>query len=208
MVRLTGPTLGGQASGSLADALTFSKSKGRNYVKFKASPKQPNTNPQIAIKAALAGLSNAWTTLAAAAQQTWQSEATRLEISPFNAYLKWNLHRFRSKLPPASEFPSGTDVAAALWNAPTPTKTYNTIRLDWNVMFAYNLWLIVIAKRSGPGDLWSWFNLVALVNQEGPGTGHAVNRNPITGLNEYRFYLASYEKHFTTIQHKVQVTWP
>lgn len=208
MVRLLGPTLGGQASGSLADTITFSKSKRQAYAKMKASPRQPNTASQIAMKAALKGLSAGWKNIGSAAQATWLAEGNRLNISPFNAYLQYNLAQFRRGLPPTAYIMPGYFMCSATWAAPTYTKLFKTVRFTWNITARSNLWYVVIAKRFGPGDLWSWFNLASLTEQRSTGTRTFLDRHPTTGTTEYRFYLASLKRWYSTIEHKVSVTFP
>ncbi len=106
MVKLTGPALGQAASGSLAGALTFSQSKGRHYVKSFKKPKQPNTKPQMAMRAAMTFLSQQWGIFSQPYKDTWNGPAAYAGISPFNAFQRENLTRIRNLLGPTVAYPA------------------------------------------------------------------------------------------------------
>lgn len=208
MVRLTGPTLAGQASGSLANTLTFSTSKGRAYLKMKASPKQTNTPAQLAIKAFLSGISHAWTDLPEYFQSLWKPQAAQLGISPANAFNRWNTKQLRSKLPPCSGWPPASMPCTATWAQPTATKLGKTIRIDWDCTSVTFLWFILITKRTGPGCEWNWNEVVALFHNTTTGPRTWIDRHPVDGINKYRFYLVSLYQYFSEMEYDLEINWP
>lgn len=106
VVKLTGPGLGQKATGSLAGQLTFSDWKGKAYLKKHAKPKQPRTAPQVSMRAMMTFLSQQWSAIAPADQATWNDLAAQTVISPFNAYQKTNLQRWRNYEPPTKAYPA------------------------------------------------------------------------------------------------------
>lgn len=105
MVKLKGPGLGHGATGSLGDALIFSSSKGRPYVKKHARPKQPRTHGQMAMRAWMKFFSEQWAGIAAPLQDTWKERATRTNVSPFNAYQSFNLKQIADFKAPTMSWP-------------------------------------------------------------------------------------------------------
>lgn len=59
MAKVTGPLLSLDASGSVADTMTFSKWKGRNYVRQRVTPSNPKTADQLAVRSILGTLAKA-----------------------------------------------------------------------------------------------------------------------------------------------------
>lgn len=106
MVKLTGPGLSTDASGSLADQLTFSSWKGKSYLKKHRKPKQPRAKGQVAMRAMMGFLSAAWAALSSADKATWTDLANRTNIPPFNAYQAENLKRWRSGRQPSQAYPA------------------------------------------------------------------------------------------------------
>ena len=106
MVKLRGPGLSAAASGSLGDALTFSTSKGRAYVKHKPTPAQPQSGNQVSMRAMMRYLSQQWQNLTAGNQATWADAYPDPSLSLYNAFIKHNLNRWRSLKAPSKEYPT------------------------------------------------------------------------------------------------------
>jgi len=96
------------ASGSLADTLTFSVWKGRAYARQLVIPSNPGADKQLSVRAMMKWLSQNWSTLAGADQLTWEDLAEAEVISPFNAYIKNGLARWRNFLGPSEFYPPAT----------------------------------------------------------------------------------------------------
>jgi hypothetical protein len=110
MVLVTGPAMSLDASGSLAGTLVFSKWMGRNYARQLVKPKNPKTAMQTAIRAMMRALSQDWKNLSAEAQANWADMAKANSYSPFNAYISFNMLRWRMYAGPTinPEYTSGS----------------------------------------------------------------------------------------------------
>lgn len=98
MVKVQAPAISLDASGSLAGALVFSKWKGRNYVRSLVKPANPQSGGQTGVRAAFKFLSQEWAGLGTTEKATWDDLAEQLVVSPFNAYMRFNLLRNRNFL--------------------------------------------------------------------------------------------------------------
>lgn len=120
MVRLKGPGLAAEAAGSLGRSLIFSKCKGRAYAKKWASPHNPDTEPQRAMRALTKFLLWRWGDLSDADKATWLQLAEPQELPPYNAFLAHNLARWRNWLAPTDAYPAtmtGTTGLYTYWSA-------------------------------------------------------------------------------------------
>ena len=122
MVKVNGPMFSLDASGTLADAITFSKWKGRPYVRERVIPSNPKSGAQTGRRAMFKFLTQFWQLQNTAAKATWQTIADQIIASPFNAYLKDNMEYWHNFLPPSQEAPraaAGTPsdnvLTAAAW---------------------------------------------------------------------------------------------
>ena len=96
MAKVTGPLLSLDASGTVADVLTFSRWKGRNYVRQRVIPSNPNTPDQIAIRDLIRDASIAWKSGATvggvaintAYKTAYNEAASPFSISGFNLFIK------------------------------------------------------------------------------------------------------------------------
>ena len=121
MVKLNGPLFSMDARGKLADALVFSIWKGRNYARALVTPSNPQSGPQTGMRSMMKFLSQEWTNLDAAEKADWLTRAQQTVISNFNAYVSFNMLRWRSYLNPSKLTPA-TETGTAP-DAPTTTPT-------------------------------------------------------------------------------------
>lgn len=163
MVRLYGPLMSMDASGTVANAVTFSKWKGRNYARQRVVPANPNSAPQQSVRAMMKALSQAWTGLTAGNKATWQDRADQTIISTFNAFCSYNLSRWRSFKAPSKEDPA-TEVGAAP-SAPTTTVTAGVRELQLSIADGATPpdWFWLIFRSTVSGFTPSFSNLVHVV---------------------------------------------
>lgn len=96
MAKVTGPLLSLSASGTVADTMTFSRWKGRAYVRQRVIPTYSNTTGQSKIRDLMTDLSVAWKTNATvgavvinpAYKLAYNTAASGLGISGFNLFAK------------------------------------------------------------------------------------------------------------------------
>lgn len=115
MARTWSPLLSLDASGTVADAITFSKWKGRNYVRTRVTPANPQSPGQFGMREMMKFLSQHWGSMSASDKSDWEEDAQNAAISPFNAYVKYNLARWRDGLGPKTR------------HSPTPSTITNHI---------------------------------------------------------------------------------
>jgi hypothetical protein len=144
MVRVQAPALSLEASGTIAGALTFSKWKGRPYVRERVDPSNPKSGGQVGVRSMLSFLAKQWASISSANQTTWEDRADAKVISEFNAYVGYNVFRFRDFLAPTQHDPEdtadtpatpGAGSATAGVRSITVTQAITTAADGWGVMF-------------------------------------------------------------------------
>lgn len=122
MARTTGPLFSLDASGSVGGALTFSRWKGRSYVRRLVIPSNPKSGAQVGRRAMLSWISKAWAALSTGEKAGWQTLAEEINCAPFNAYVKYNMEAWHNFLmptqtPPAARAgtPSDRAISVCAW---------------------------------------------------------------------------------------------
>lgn len=113
MVKVQAPALSMAASGKLGGAIVFASWKGRPYVRELVRPSNPKSGPQIGVRAMMKFLSQQWAGLSTADKEDWLTRAAATTISNFNAYVAYNMSRWRSFLAPSKTDPA-TEASTAL----------------------------------------------------------------------------------------------
>lgn len=117
MAIVQGPAMSLAASGKLADAIVFSRWKGRAYVRQLVTPANPKSGAQTGFRSSMKFLAQNWTNLSASEQATWLSRANDMIVSEFNAFTSYNQKRWRNFLTPSKEDPAAEASTPA--TAPT-----------------------------------------------------------------------------------------
>lgn len=122
MVKVNAPMMSLDATGTLGNAITFSKWKGRNYVRERVIPANPKSGAQVGRRAMMRFITQNWNALSAAAKASWQDLADQLVVSTFNAYCSWNMQYWHNFLAPFQNSadtragtPSDNALTAAVW---------------------------------------------------------------------------------------------
>lgn len=159
MVRCKGPAIARDASGSLAETLTFSKWKGVSYLKQHRKPKQPRTPAQISMRVMLNFLSNRWNAIAQADKATWDALAAAGNVSAFNAYQGHNLTRWRNFQMPTQAYPAAETGTHITVSGATFTGHVRSIVIRLNVTNCRDNWCLLWHLLSNPADLGTWDNV-------------------------------------------------
>lgn len=117
MVKVSGPLMSFDASGSLAKTAVFSKWKGRNYVRKLVIPTNPKSALQVSVRGMMRFLAQMWQGIGATPQGSWEFLADAAQVSPFNAYVGRNASRWREFQAPSQTYPAaetGTQPVATL----------------------------------------------------------------------------------------------
>jgi hypothetical protein len=96
MAKVTGPLLSLDASGSVANTMTFSRWKGRNYVRQRVIPTYTNSATQAKIRQLISDASIAWksndtvgaVTIDSAYKTAYEVAAAGQAISGFNLFMR------------------------------------------------------------------------------------------------------------------------
>lgn len=96
MAKVTGPLLSLDASGSIASTMTFSRWKGRNYVRQRVIPTYSNTTLQANVRDLVRDASLAWkagatvgaVVINAAYKLAYDTAAASQAISGFNLFIR------------------------------------------------------------------------------------------------------------------------
>lgn len=114
-MKVTAPLMSLDASGTLGKAFVASKWKGRNYMRRHVVPSNPRSAGQTANRAMIAFLSQYWHLMTALNQAEWNALAAQGNFSPFNAFVRYNMNRWKQYTMP---FETPVSVSAAP-SAPT-----------------------------------------------------------------------------------------
>jgi len=117
MATVKGPLFSIDASGTVGGAIVYSTWKGRSYVRSHAVPANPRTAGQLSVRAMMQFLTQFWASLSAVQQATWETRAAVTNISPFNAYIQYNMLRWGTDQVPGQTDPAEAgDVAGVIDN--------------------------------------------------------------------------------------------
>jgi hypothetical protein len=106
MARTTAPLFSLDASGTIANAIVFSKWRGRQYVRRHSVPKNPRTPAQMGIRAMMKFLGQIYQTYKAEIDSGYAEPAAAANVSPFNSYVAYNLRRWRQMQGPTYRYPA------------------------------------------------------------------------------------------------------
>jgi hypothetical protein len=163
MARTTGPLLSLDASGSTAGAITFSKSKGRNYVRQLVIPNNPKSAKQVGVRAMMKYLAQLWPTIAADAKASWADLAAAKNLNPFNAFTAQNLARWQKNKAPTHAYPA-TELKEC-WgiNQLTITKYQNYAEITISLVLDPNRSAIAIYYDPEEMPKLNWAQAIAIV---------------------------------------------
>lgn len=142
MVKVNGPMMSFDASGTLAKTATFSKWKGRNYVRSRVIPANPQSAAQVSMRSMMKFLSQIWAGLTAGNKATWDTLAAADAVSPFNSFIGANMARWNSFKGPTKETPAAE--AGAGGAAPTTTPTAGVKEITLSI------------ADGAPAPAWGW----------------------------------------------------
>jgi len=154
MVKIYGPMFSLDASGTLADAVTFSKWKGRPYVRERVIPSNPKSGAQVGRRAMFTFLTQEWDAFGTDDKATWKDLAEQLVASNFNAYVATNMGRWHNFLPPSQQHPAlENDTPGVLTPANSTNKAVweeNRIKLNIKLTTQNQNWGVVIFASATP----------------------------------------------------------
>lgn len=146
MVKVQGPALSLAASGKLAGAMVFSSWKGRPYVRELVKPANPRSGGQVGIRAMMKFLSQQWKSIVSVDQATWLTRAGQTVISAFNAYVGYNVARWRDFVGPSQVDPATALATNAVIGAATATPGVRSMTLTIPITTANDGWGVAVFR--------------------------------------------------------------
>jgi hypothetical protein len=104
-MKLTGPMMSLDASGSIGGVLVAAKWKGRNYMRTLVTPSNPRSAGQTSTRAMMKFLSQNWAAISDGDKASWEELAAAGSYSPFNAYTSFNMARWTQWQSPTQVYP-------------------------------------------------------------------------------------------------------
>jgi len=169
MVKVLGPMFSFEASGTIGKIATFSKWKGRPYVRQRVVPANPKSALQVATRAMLRFLSQAWATVGATPQGSWDDLAAASQISPFNAYVGRNQTRFREFQAPSQTYPAAETGSLPAATLDTATGGPSYIDLAFTITTLNDVWGVAIFRSPTGTFTPSRANCIAVIPVDGTG---------------------------------------
>jgi len=167
MVKLAGPAMSLDASGTLAGTITFSKWKGRPYARARVIPSNPKSGGQVGMRGMFAFLSQQWASLTAGNQATWEDRASAAAISTFNAFLSYNQFRARNFKAPTQEFPEVETAFSGTMGAFTVAAGVRSIVCTQAITVAGNGWGVAFFRSPTGTFTTAYDNLKKVVPFDG-----------------------------------------
>jgi hypothetical protein len=172
------------ASGKLGGAIVFSSWKGRHYARILVKPSNPRSAAQTSVRSVMKFLSQQWAALTAGEKTTWAAQAETTAISPFNAYVSYNLNRWTHFKTSTQSYPA-VEVAATP-SAPTTTPAAGVKEIQLSIVDGATppTWGWAIFRSTVTGFTPSFSNLVQMVPRSGTPTVY-VDKPLTTGVPYY-----------------------
>lgn len=167
MVKVHAPALSMEASGKLGNSLVFAKWKGRAYARSLVKPHNPKLPAQVGVRSMMRFLAQAWKPLGALAWGSWDDLAEATNISPFNAYVAYNMRRWRDGKPPTQEYPPAETTTPDTMNSFDGAAGERTINLTLSATSGANMWGFVLCRWGVTAFTPTWANCIRVIAHTG-----------------------------------------
>jgi hypothetical protein len=175
------------ASGTIGGVLTFSKWKGRPYVRTRTIPANPKTAAQLGVRSAMKFLAQAWASIGASPQLSWDAAADANKVSPFNAFTSANMAHWRDGMCPGKTNTLLRTTAAAAVTATTAGDlgryAFSSVTLGAGV----GQWGLIVYMSAVTGFTPAWNNARLLV-PAAPGGDTDISIGPLASGTYYLRY--------------------
>lgn len=163
MAGVRGPLFGLDASGTIADTITFSKWKGRPYVRQKVNPANPNTAAQRAVRSVFQFTSQQYDALSAVIKAKWLTEAGPDNITALNAFARSAQDQRLIDKGPLQDPTLTPGAAPAAPTAPVATGQKAQAQLTWVDSVAADKYTHIIYGSATIGFTAGPTNILAVV---------------------------------------------
>jgi hypothetical protein len=163
MVKAFSPMMSLDASGTVGKSITFSKWKGRNYVRKRVKPANPKSGLQTGMRAPMRFMSQSYASLTTTQKTNWKNQYKSLKITGLNSQARFNQTRVRQNLGLYSD-PTNTPAAAeAAPTGVTATAQPKSVKLVWVDSAGANDYATFIHRSTQTGFTPDVSNLVRVV---------------------------------------------
>lgn len=164
MARVDAGALSIGASGTIAQTLTFSRWKGRPYVRQRVIPSNPRSGGQVGMRSFMRWGSRVWSGLSTANKATWESLADASAISPFNAFISRGQVNARNNLGYQREYPAESSSPPGAPTTPAATAVTRGLSLSWTDPGTGSLFGVIIYRSTTTGFTPAPSNVVQVVD--------------------------------------------
>jgi hypothetical protein len=186
MARVEGPLFSLEASGTVADTITYSHWKGRNYARTRVIPKNPRSAKQVGVRTLFAFCAAAWKSIATITQATWDDLAKSLEITPFDAYMRANLKRWQNFQGPSEENPAADASTPLTITTLTTTGGVGQVNISITPSGATNIWGLLILRDDAAITVPDWTQAIKILPANGANAVTFVDTPLAPGTYHYR----------------------
>jgi hypothetical protein len=151
------------ASGSVAKAITFSKWKGRNYVRQLVKPHNPKTAAQMGVRACMRFLTQAWAAIKATSASSYLAAADAKKISTFDAYISLNLQRWRQGMGITKSATAAETSTAVTITMAAPAGGQRNVEIGLTPSAATHIWGIALYRSTAAIVTANWNNCIAII---------------------------------------------
>lgn len=206
MVRVSSPMMSLDASGTIGNSATFSKWKGRNYVRARVIPHNPKSAGQVGVRAMFKFLAQNWAAITAGTQATWATIAAAMVISTFNAYVRGNQSRWRNFLMPSKDPPAAAAHTSGVLNVWTATAGVRQISLAHSLTTANANWGMAIFRSPTGTFAATWDKCIAVVLLADTAAHTYVDTPLAAGTYYYKHILFTDDGKASTVSAEVNAT--
>lgn len=153
MVKLHGPICSLDASGTFADIANYAKTGPTNWARVSKRRRDARSPAQVSVRKMFFFLNRMWGGIYYTDKWTWNPSAEAQQILPVNAYVQYNLLRWRRFLPPSEAYPPAKQDTVPPWSVPFPiaTSQINRIKLALRIDPGDMLWPCCIHRADSTG---------------------------------------------------------
>lgn len=156
MVQTTAPLFSISAAGTIARTLTYGHNRSSPFVRYRSMPVDRHSQKQGAFRSAMRLLSNRWPTLTQIWKDKWNAKPLSTSLSPFHAFTRFNMLRFRQQLPFSKQPTIQALMGHPVYDAPTIANVNGRVVLTINLTSGKGAWGIYLWRNTStsvPRDL-------------------------------------------------------
>lgn len=207
MAVVKGPLFSLEASGTVGGAVVYSKWKGRDYVRRHVVPANPRSVGQLSVRAMMQFLTQWWDSLSDADQLSWDTPAAVTNISPFNAYVAYNLTKWGLNDTPSKAYPAAEVGEPGTLKDHDATAGVRSITVQAESLDHQDMWGVLVYRSLTTG-LTGTRNQLVHVIPANVAAVHSWLDSPLPPAIEqfYKFRSFSHDSRFSALSIEVSAT--